>query len=196
VRGEPAEWEDGFAQELVERVKEAERYEDGCYEAFEASEIEERKQEAEACVKALCDMVTQVEEHPPHTIAGVLIHARALAGYADVDKDGLGASAPTKAATILGRGLAAPCFGSGGFHHDQGEPATRPAAAAKKIDAKRERPWDGDVAGDARNLSHLIDALVSSLQDVGVRNEELERASALAWIARDLAEELMINMRK
>jgi hypothetical protein len=79
--------------------------------------------------------------------------------------------------------------------------AKRPAAA-KKIDAQRERPSDADVAGDARNLSHLIDALVSSLHDVefvkadGSRNEELDRVSALAWIARDLAEELMINTRK
>jgi hypothetical protein len=79
--------------------------------------------------------------------------------------------------------------------------AKRPAAA-KKIETEKDRPWDGDVAGDARNLSHLIDALVSSLEDVdfakaeGNRNEELDRVSALAWIARDLAEELMINTRK
>ncbi|MEH2492920.1 hypothetical protein [Bradyrhizobium sp. AZCC 2230] len=31
---------------------------------------------------------------------------RALAGYADVDKDGWHVSAPIKAASILGRGLA------------------------------------------------------------------------------------------
>ena len=106
VRAEPAEWADGFAQELVERVKEAERYEYGCNDALEASEIEERKEEAEACVEALYDLVTQVEMHPPRTIAGVLIHARALAGYADVDKDGFQVSAPMRAATILGRELA------------------------------------------------------------------------------------------
>jgi hypothetical protein len=79
--------------------------------------------------------------------------------------------------------------------------AKRPAAA-KKIDAEQDGPWDGDIAGDARNLSHLIDALVSSLKDVdfakadGSRNDELDQVSALAWIARDLAEELMINTRK
>jgi hypothetical protein len=46
------------------------RYEDGCNEASEASEIEERKQEAEACVEDLRDLVNKVEMHPPRTIAG------------------------------------------------------------------------------------------------------------------------------
>jgi hypothetical protein len=80
--------------------------------------------------------------------------------------------------------------------------AVKRPAAAKKIAPTRTRPWDGDVAGDARNLSHLIDTLASSLQEMdfvkadGSRNEEWDRVSALAWIARDLAEELMINTRK
>jgi hypothetical protein len=49
---------------------------------------------------------------------------------------------------------------------------------------------------------HLIGTLVSVLHEVdfvkadGSRNEELDRVYALACIARDLAEELMINTRK
>jgi hypothetical protein len=79
---------------------------------------------------------------------------------------------------------------------------TTKTAVVKGHPEEARRPWDGDVAGDARNLSHLIDTLVSSLHEVdfvkadGSRNEELDRVSALAWIARDLAEELMINTRK
>jgi hypothetical protein len=70
------------------------------------------------------------------------------------------------------------------------------------IVAEQTRQWDGDVAGDARNLSHLIDALVSSLHEAdfvkadGSRNEALDRVSALARVARDLAEELAINTSK
>jgi hypothetical protein len=80
---------------------------------------------------------------------------------------------------------------------------TTKTAVVKKATAEEpRRPWDGDVAGDARNLSHLIDALVSSLHEAdfvkadGSRNEALDRVSALAWIARDLAEELMLNTSK
>ena len=81
----------------------------------------------------------------------------------------------------------------------------KPAAKkprSEKVVAKPAMQRHVDVAGDARNLSHLIDALVSSLHEVdfvrpdGSRNEELDRVSALAWIARDLAEELMINTSK
>ncbi len=102
----PDGWEVGFDLELVERIAEAERYEDGCWEAIEASGIEDRKEEAESCVATLYRLADAISQHPPCTGAGVLIHARALAGYSDVDKNGLNVSVSMKASTMLGRGLA------------------------------------------------------------------------------------------
>jgi hypothetical protein len=121
VHAEPAEWSDGFDRELAERVKEAERYEDG---------------------------------------------------------------SPTR------------CCGLREVHDDKVQSQGASRGEEGRSDAMR--PWDGDVAGDARNFSHLIDALVSAIHDVkrdGSENEELDRASALAWIARDLAEELMVTRK-
>lgn len=106
VRAEPEAFDDGFEQELVARIAEAEQYEEACWNAVEVSGIEEAKANAEACVEDLYNLANHVAEHPPRTLAGVLIHARALAGYADVEKSGIALSAPVRAATILGRGLA------------------------------------------------------------------------------------------
>ncbi|MDR3401936.1 MAG: hypothetical protein P4L99_05490 [Chthoniobacter sp.] len=106
ARAEPEGFEDGFEEELVARIAEAEQYEEACWNAVEVSGIEEAKANAEACVEGLYDLANHVAEHPPRTLAGVLIHARALAGYADVEKSGVALSAPVRAATILGRGLA------------------------------------------------------------------------------------------
>jgi hypothetical protein len=62
--------------------------------------------------------------------------------------------------------------------------AKRPAAA-KKIDANEKGH------GMATSLQEM-----DCVKADGSRNEELDRVSTLAWIARDLAEELMINTRK
>jgi hypothetical protein len=105
VRADPESWEDGFEQELVERIGEADRYEDACFAAIEGSDIETRKNEAEACADALFDLAHRLRKHPPRTQAGILIHAHALAGYANVQKDGF-LKAPAQASAILGRGLA------------------------------------------------------------------------------------------
>lgn len=106
VRAEPEAFEEGFEHELIARIAEAETYEDARAEAIEASGIEEAKAEAEACAEDLRALADDVEEHPPRTLAGVLIHARTLTACAEAERDGLGLSSPVKAATILGRGLA------------------------------------------------------------------------------------------
>lgn len=105
VRGDVAAWPAGFDRELVDRIAEAERYEDACCDAVDVSGIEQAKQLAETRADDLRDLAHQVRKHPPRTIAGVMIHARALAAYADTEHDGF-ARAPSEAASILGRGLA------------------------------------------------------------------------------------------
>jgi hypothetical protein len=132
----------------------------------------------------LHSIMFDIRSHVPRTIAGVLTLARASAAYEEAPKDSYNGG-QRGGGMVLGRELA--------------DAVLRIAGAAKKVTANPLRPWDGDVAGDARNLSHLIDALSDAIQEVkrdGSDNEELDRASALAWIARDLAEELMINTSK
>lgn len=108
VRANTGAWPVEFEQDLVDRIAEAEKYEDGCSDAAEISDIEQVKQIAEARADDLRHLAYEVQKHSPRTVAGVMIHARALVGYADIERDGF-ASAPCEAASIfgLGRGLAA-----------------------------------------------------------------------------------------
>lgn len=114
VRADPEDWELGFERELTDRIEVADRYEEACFEAVEVSDIEARKAEAEACADDLLDLAHEVRKHPPRTIVGVMIHARALAGYANAEQDGF-LKAPGQAAVILGRGLADAVLRIGGL---------------------------------------------------------------------------------
>lgn len=105
VRANTGAWPVGFERDLVDRIAEAEKYECACSDAAEISDIEQVKQLAEARADDLRDLAHQVRKHPPRTIAGVMVQARALAAYADTEHDGF-ARAPSEAASILGRGLA------------------------------------------------------------------------------------------
>lgn len=107
VRTDPGEWQPGFEQDLVDRIAEAEKYEDACSDAAEISGVEQAKELAEARADDLRHLAYEVQKHSPRTVAGVMIHARAIVGYADIERDGF-ASAPCEAASIfgLGRGLA------------------------------------------------------------------------------------------
>lgn len=105
VRGNTGAWPEGFERDLVDRIAEAEKYEDACSDAAEISDIEQAKQFAEARADDLRDLAHQVRKYPPCTIAGVMVHARALAAYADTERDGF-TRAPSEAASILGRALA------------------------------------------------------------------------------------------
>lgn len=105
VRAEPDGLEAWVENRLIDRIAIADRYEAACDHAREASDIEQAKREAERTADDLCDIAWSVRDHLPRTIAGVMIHARALAGYADAEHDGF-MKAPGQAATILGRGLA------------------------------------------------------------------------------------------
>lgn len=105
VHADPGAWPDAFQRDLVDRIAEAEKYEDACSDAAEISGIELAKQLAETRADDLRDLAHQMRKYPPCTVAGVMVHARALAAYADTEHDGF-ARAPTEAASILGRGLA------------------------------------------------------------------------------------------
>lgn len=105
VRANTGAWPAGFDRDLVDRIAEAEKYEDACSDAAEISGIEQAKQLTEIRADDLRDFTHQVRKYPPRTIAGVMVHARALAVYADTEHDGF-ARAPSEAASILGRGLA------------------------------------------------------------------------------------------
>lgn len=55
------------------------------------------------------------------------------------------------------------------------------------------------IQGDVTNLGHLLDELVSKINDLdfvkpnGSRDRELDRIAALAWIARDIADNVNDN---
>jgi hypothetical protein len=114
VRGAPDCYEDWVLVRLVERTDAATRFEVACDDARRTSGIEQAKQDAERAADDLCDIAWSVRAHIPRTVTGVLIHARALAGYADAEHDGF-MKAPGQAATILGRGLADAVLQIGGL---------------------------------------------------------------------------------
>ena len=53
-----------------------------------------------------------------------------------------------------------------------------------------------DVRGDVSNLSHLLDLIASGLVGNTVDSDEVrfERATALAWVARDLVDTIKQNL--
>lgn len=95
----------GVEPDLIRRIDAAARYEDDYFEALVASGLEAAKREVEMLAGTLYQNLFEVREHPPRTITGVLITARALAAFEEARPnstfrgEGIGGC-------ILGRGLA------------------------------------------------------------------------------------------
>lgn len=88
VRAEPDDWDDdGLADDLAGRVRAAEAYEAACAHAIETSDIEEAKWKARRGASELLDLLREIRNHVPRTIAGVLIVARAVTAFGEAQKD-------------------------------------------------------------------------------------------------------------
>jgi hypothetical protein len=105
VRAEPGFYEDGFAEEVTERLQEVQRYEAACAHALEASDIIAVKERATDHAHELYCLLFQIRKHVPRSLTGVLIVARALMAFEEAQKD---SHQPGERASghILGRELA------------------------------------------------------------------------------------------
>lgn len=72
--------------------------------------------------------------------------------------------------------------------------STRSASKAPEIAADTYKLRD--VHCDVSNLAHLLDVIVGTLTGNTVDSDEIqcERATSLAWIARDLADTMKRNL--
>ncbi len=95
----------GLESLLIEQIDAAEAYEPACDNAIETSGIEHAKRDAERAAHALCAIARRLHEHPPRTVVGMIIYARAMAGWAEAEHEGSG-KAQGEEVTILGRSLA------------------------------------------------------------------------------------------
>jgi len=83
VEADPDDYGDGFAADLVSLVRAAELYETACARAIEASGIEDTKRAARLGAQRLYELLFEVRNHAPRTVAGVLIMARAVAAFGE-----------------------------------------------------------------------------------------------------------------
>ncbi|MBB4428392.1 hypothetical protein GGD66_006979 [Bradyrhizobium sp. CIR48] len=90
VRSEPDIWEEWLPDEIVDRLAAAERFEAACAQAIEAPGIVLAKQTAQDRAQDLHEIMFDIREHWPRTVAGVLIMARALMAYEEAQIDAYG----------------------------------------------------------------------------------------------------------
>lgn len=90
--------------DLTQLLDVTERYEAACERA--RAVLAERSDPCGAAARALCYLALKVWESKPKTIAGLMVHAQALAAYSEPEGRAGGVAGPGQAGVILGRGLA------------------------------------------------------------------------------------------
>jgi hypothetical protein len=88
IRAEPEHYEVWLQDLLIEQINAAKSYEAACAHAIQTSGIERAKLDAERAAQDLSNTAGRLRSHLPQTVAGVVVHARAIAGWAEVDREG------------------------------------------------------------------------------------------------------------
>jgi hypothetical protein len=87
VQADPDGYDDELGADLINWLAAAERYETACAQAIATSGVDDAKHDTKGRALRLYELLCQIRNHIPRTVAGVLIMARALSAFGEAREE-------------------------------------------------------------------------------------------------------------